>query len=81
MDASLGFGLFGQAKTLDEIRAPLKELANYDQPSRDRFAAIGNIGHVTQDDLKFFSDRIAAREHGGPSGSNEVGQKDIQSLR
>ena len=82
LDASLGFGLFGRAQSLDEIRAPLKELANYDQPSRDRFAAIGNIGSVSQDDLRFLSDRIATRDYEKSGGQiNEIAQKDIQSLR
>lgn len=61
LDASLGFGLFGQAKTHDEIREPLKQLATYDQPSRDRFAAIGNIGKVTEQDMEFFAQRAEVR--------------------
>ena len=61
LDASLGFGLFGQAKTHDEIREPLKQLATYDQPSRDRFAAIGNIGSVTEQDMEFFAERAKVR--------------------
>lgn len=61
LDASLGFGLFGQAKTHDEIREPLKQLATYDEPSRDRFAAIGNIGRVTEQDMEFFAERAKVR--------------------
>lgn len=57
LDASLGFGLFGQAQTLDEVRAPLQQLADSDKPSRDRLAAIGKSGRASEADIEFLAER------------------------
>jgi conjugal transfer mating pair stabilization protein TraG len=57
LDASLGFGLFGQAQTVDEVRAPLQQLADSDKPSRDRLAAIGKSGRASEADIEFLAER------------------------
>ena len=57
LDASFGFGLFGQAKTPEEIRQPLEQLAGADPVSRGRLAQIGKVGRVSEDDMEFLADR------------------------
>lgn len=57
LDASLGFGLFGQAKTHDEIRQPLQQLADVDPQARERLASIGKTGRVSSDDIEFLAER------------------------
>lgn len=57
LDASFGFGLFGQAKTPEEIRQPLEQLASVDPASRGRLAQIGKNGRVSEDDIEFLSGR------------------------
>lgn len=57
LDASFGFGLFGQAKTPEEIRQPLEQLASVDPQSRGRLAQIGKNGRVSEDDMEFLSGR------------------------
>ncbi len=57
LDASLGGGLFGQAKSHDEIRQPIQQLADADPASRERLASIGKSGRVTKDDIDFLAER------------------------
>lgn len=57
LDASFGFGLFGQAKTPEEIRQPLEQLASVDPSSRTRLAQIGKNGRVSEDDMEFLAGR------------------------
>lgn len=57
LDATFGFGLFGQAKTPEEIRQPLEQLANVDPASRSRLAQIGKNGRVSEDDMEFLAGR------------------------
>lgn len=57
LDASIGFGLFGQAKTPEEIRAPLEQLASIDPTSRGRLAQIGKTGRVSDEDIEFLAGR------------------------
>ena len=57
LDASFGFGLFGQAKTPEEIRQPLEQLASVDPASRGRLAQIGKTGRVSEVDMEFLAGR------------------------
>ena len=57
LDASFGFGLFGQAKTPEEIRQPLEQLASVDPVARGRLAQIGKSGRVSEDDMEFLAGR------------------------
>lgn len=57
LDASFGFGLFGQAKTPEEIRQPLEQLASVDSSSRSRLAQIGKNGRVSEEDMEFLAGR------------------------
>lgn len=60
LDASLGGGFFGQAKTADEIRQPLQELAQGDPEARERLAAMGKTGRATKEDIEFLAGRASA---------------------
>lgn len=57
LSASLGFGWFGDARTPDEVRGSLQELAAQDGASRDRLADIGKRGWAGKDDLEFLANR------------------------
>ena len=57
LDASLGFGLFGQAKSHDDIRQPLQQLADADPQARARLSTIGKSGKVSEDDIEFLAQR------------------------